>query len=209
MAKSPRRHPRFSPFRLSASSPFPPTRLDGIIVLGARLNPQGQPGRVAKMRLLHALKLWRECCPGRYLILTGGVTGPIPVSEARAMADFALKWAGENWSPDWQTRLHPCLVLEEESRTTAASAAHTLPLLRRLGLKIVGLVSDRLHLRRAHFLFRRHFTPHPILVVPVPVPGVLRSYWRQGRILRLGQMALREGGAWLKVLGGLARRRRR
>jgi len=208
MEKPPRRTSRFFPFRHFASSPFPTTHLDGLIVLGARLNPQGQPGRVAKMRLLHALKLWRERCPGKPLILTGGVTGPLPVSEARAMAEFALKWAGENWGPEWQERLHPCLALEEKGLNTATSAAHTLPLLCRLGLQDVGLVSDRLHLRRAHFLFRRHFAPHPIRVVPVPVPGVLRSYWRQRRYLRLTKMALREGGAWLKVLGGLARRRR-
>ena len=164
---------------------------------------------MAKMRLRHALEWWREHCPGRPLILSGGVSGATAVSEARAMAEFALKWAAENWSPDWQERLHPCLVLEEESLSTASSALHTLPLLRCLGLGSVGLVSDRLHLRRARFLFRRHFAPHFILVVPLPVPGVLRSYWRQGHYLRLGKMALREGGAWLKVLGGLARGRRR
>jgi hypothetical protein len=198
---------RFFPFRGLSPSPSPPTLLDGLIVLGARLNPQGQPGRIAKMRLLHGLALWRERCPGRPLILCGGASGPLPVSEARAMAEFALKWTADNWGLEWRERLRPCLVLEEDSRTTAASAANLLGLVRTLGLAAVGLVSDSLHIRRACFLFRRHFATHPVLVVPLPAPGVLRSYWRQGRYLRLGKMALREGGAWVKVLGSLARRR--
>ena len=37
----------------------PPT-LAALIVLGARLNPRGEPGRVAQLRLRHALNLWRE-----------------------------------------------------------------------------------------------------------------------------------------------------
>jgi uncharacterized SAM-binding protein YcdF (DUF218 family) len=201
MNKKPR---RLFPFRLFPSSPFPPPHLDGLIVLGARLNPKGQPGRVAKMRLLHALHLWRERYPGRLLILTGGVSGATPVSEARAMAQWALQWVAENWGPDLEEKLRPCLLLEEASRSTATSAANTLLLVKGLNLQGVGLVSDGLHIRRAHYLFRRHFSPHPILLVPLPVPGVLRHYWRQGRYLRLSKMALREGAAWLKLLGALA-----
>jgi len=181
-----------------------PTRLDGLIVLGARLNPQGKPGRVARMRLLHALKLWREHYPGRFLILTGGITGAAPVSEARAMAEWALQWAADNWGPELREELSPCLLLEEASCNTAASAANTLLLVKGLKLQRVGLVSDGLHLRRAHFLFRQHFARHPIRLHPLAVPGVIRHYWRQGRYLWLGKMALREGAAWLKVLGALA-----
>jgi hypothetical protein len=68
----------------------------------------------------------------------------------------------------------------------------------------VGLVTDRLHISRAHYLFRRHFSGHGIAVRPLPAPGLFRPYWRQRRFLRLAKMALREGGAWLKVLGRLA-----
>jgi RNase P/RNase MRP subunit POP5 len=198
---------RLSPFRLFTFSPFAPpphpAGLDGLIVLGARLNPQGKPGRVARMRLLHALKLWREHYPGSLLILTGGISGAVPLSEARAMAEWALEWAADNWGPDLKEELSPCLRLEEASGTTAASAANTLLLVKGLKLQRVGLVSDGLHLRRALFLFRRHFARHPIRLHPLAVPGVMRHYWRQGRYLWLGKMALREGAAWLKVLGTL------
>lgn len=180
--------------------------LDGLIVLGARLNPEGKPGRVARLRLLHALQLWRDRCPHGYILLSGGSRRERSISEARAMASWALAWAEENWGSEFRERLAPCLILDEVSHNTAASAQNTLPLVQNLQLRALGLVSDALHIHRAHYLFRRHFTPHPITLYPLPVPGVLRHYWRQRRYLWLSKMALREGGAWLKVLGQRALR---
>lgn len=175
--------------------------IDTLVVLGARLNSLGQPGRVARLRLVHALKLWRDLCPGGCLIITGGLTGRAPVSEAGAMARWALEWVQEHWGPAAREQLGPCLVLEEESLNTSTSATNTLFLIQNLNLKAVGLVSDALHLRRAYYLFRRHFARHRIALYPFPVPGVWKHYWRERRYLWLGKMALREGGAWLKVLG--------
>lgn len=199
---------RFFPFRLFAFPPLPPDLLiDGLIVLGARLNPQGAPGRVARLRLVHALHLWRHYDSQVYVLLTGGCRPGSPCTEARAMADWALAWVREHWGDDFRDALHPCLILEETSRTTAASARHTLPLVQTRASRAVGLVSDSLHLPRAHLLFQRHFRPQGIMVHPLPARGLVRHYWRQRRYLWLSKMALREGGAWLKVLGRLALRR--
>jgi len=174
-----------------------------LIVLGARLNPQGQPGRVARLRLLHALKLWRQLHPGCHLLITGGPKPGSAISEARSMARWSLEWVAENWGPGLREELAPCLILEEASRNTAASAANTLPLAQGLGVAAVGLVSDRLHLKRAHYLFRRGYQRQGIAIRPLPAPGLLHHYWRQRRYLPLARMVLREGGAWLKVMGGL------
>jgi hypothetical protein len=65
-------------------------------------------------------------------------------------------------------------------------------------------VTDAVHIHRARFLFQRHFRPHNIMVHPLPARGLVRYYWRNRRFLWLSKMALREGGAWLKVLGHLA-----
>jgi uncharacterized SAM-binding protein YcdF (DUF218 family) len=186
-----------------------PPALPAIIVLGARLNPRGEPGRVAKLRLLHALQLWREQPPGCRLLLTGGRRPGTAISEARAMAGWSLNWVAANWGPGVREKLHSCLVLEEASHNTAASAANTLPLVQGLGVAAVGLVSDTLHIRRAHYLFRRRFARHGMAVRPLPARGLVRHYLRQRRYLRLTKMALREGGAWLKVLGNLLLYRRR
>jgi len=188
--------------------PLHPPPLDGLIVLGARLNREGKPGRVARLRLVHALELWREYYLDKYILITGGITGRASISEARAMAHWALDWLESQGGAEIRERLSPFLILEEASRNTAASALNTLPLIKSLELQEVGLVSDSLHIRRACYLFRRHFAPHRIHIHPLPVPGLLRHYWRQRRYLWLGKMALREGGAWLKVLGQHALGRR-
>jgi uncharacterized SAM-binding protein YcdF (DUF218 family) len=182
-----------------------PPPLDVIIVLGARLNSRGEPGRVARLRLVHALELWREHQPGCHILITGGRRPGTAGSEARSMADWSLDWVEDNWGAGVRAELAACLVLEEASLNTAASAANTLPLVQGLGRLAVGLVSDRLHLRRAHYLFRRHFAPQGITLHPRPARGLLQHYWRQRRYLWLTKMALREGGAWLKVLGNLVR----
>jgi uncharacterized SAM-binding protein YcdF (DUF218 family) len=172
-----------------------------LIVLGSRLNQEGRPGRIARMRVEHALQIWQEGGATGYLILTGGCSREgITVSEAQAMADYALSRAEEHGGPELRDRLSSCLLLEESSLTTWDSACHTLPLILDLDLDAVGLVSDSLHLRRAHFLFRRHYREHPVRLHPLPVPGVIRHYWQHRRYRWLTRMALRETGAWLKVL---------
>ncbi|MFZ5449869.1 MAG: YdcF family protein [Thermodesulfobacteriota bacterium] len=197
-----------SPFPLLPFSPLPPNLpIDGLIVLGARLNPQGEPGRVARLRLLHALHLWRRCDCRAFILLTGRFWPGCANSEARAMADWGLSWAAENWGEEVRESLESCLILEEASLNTAASARHTLTLVQKLGGQGVGLVTDTLHLPRAHLLFKRHFHPQGIKVLPLPARGLARHYWRNRRFLWLGKMAVREGGAWLKVLGRLALRR--
>ncbi len=182
---------------------------DCLIVLGARINPEGKPGRIARMRLEHALALWQKGGGSSCLILTGGCSRQgLAVSEARAMADFARERVGQEWGPEFRARLELCLVLEEGSLTTRESAANTLPLVLDRNFKAVGLVSDSLHLRRARYLFRRHFRRHPVVLHPLPVPGVIRHYWQNRRYLWLSKMALREAVAWLKVLAPRSRRRR-
>lgn len=175
--------------------------LDCLIVLGARLNQEGRPGRIARMRVEHALHLWRAREARCRVLLTGGCSREgLAVSEARAMADYAVECAAKFWGPHFQEHLETCLVIEEASRTTRDSARHTLPLVRDLNLGAVGLISDALHLRRAHYLFRRHYQGHPVLLHPLPVPGVFRHYWQNRRYFWLIKMMLRESGAWLKVL---------
>jgi len=178
-----------------------PFSLEALIVLGGRVGADGYPGRPTRLRLIHALNLWREHYPEAYFLLSGGQNRGAPVSEARAMAAWSLKWVEENWEEEVRARLKPLLLLEETSHNTAAAAHHTLALAHKLGLKRLGLVTDHLHMRRAHYLFRRHLPHRHFSLHPLPFPGLLRDYWQRRRFLRLGKMLLREGGAWVKVLG--------
>lgn len=188
----------------------PLPRLDGLIVLGAKLNPEGQPGRIARLRLAHALACWREQGGRPLLFLSGGPsrhTAGVAVTEARAMADFALAWGEEEGGSGLRDLLASRLVLEEASHNTETSAKNLLALVLSLGLKDVGLVSDSLHGRRARFLFRRHFRRHPVNLHPLPAPGVVSHYWRHRRYLWLTKMALRETAAWVKAVARTLARR--
>ena len=178
----------------------PPPAVEVLIVLGGRVGADGYPGRPTRLRLLHALNLWRVHYPGAYFLLSGGQNRGAPVSEARARAAWSLKWVADNWGPEVRERLAPLLLLEEASRNTLAAAQNTLALARKLGLKRLALVTDHLHMRRAHYLFRREAKALQHRIHPLPYPGLLRDYWQRRRFLRLGKMLLREGGAWLKVL---------
>jgi|UniRef100_A0A7C5AL66 hypothetical protein len=178
----------------------PSLPLDGLIVLGARLNPQGLPGRIARLRLEYALDLWLKGGASGYLLLTGGCSGKLPISEARAMAHHALTWAEARGGAELRERLGACLILEENSRSTRESARRTLPLVQELRLHHVGLVSDTLHLKRAHYLFRCHYRHQAVTLHPLAVPGVMKTYLKNRRYLWLTKMLLRESGAWLKVL---------
>lgn len=182
-------------------TPKTPPSLEVLIVLGGRVGADGYPGRPTRLRLLHALNLWREHCPEAHMLLSGGQNRGAPVSEARAMAEWSLKWVEENWGPEIRERLAALLLLEETSRNTAAAAQNVLALVKKLGLRQVGLVTDHLHMRRAHYLFRRQAAAHLHSLHPLPFSGLLRDYWQRRRFLRLGKMLLREGGAWVKVLG--------
>jgi uncharacterized SAM-binding protein YcdF (DUF218 family) len=178
-----------------------PPHVEALIVLGGRVGADGYPGRPTRLRLLHALNLWREHYPGAFLLLSGGQNKEAPVSEARAMADWSLQWVGENWGAEPRELLASLLILEETSRTTAAAAQNALALAQKLGLKRLGLVTDHLHMPRAHYLFRRQAAAHLHLLHPLPFSGLFQDYWQRRRFLRLGKMLLREGGAWVKVLG--------
>jgi len=177
-----------------------PPPLEALIVLGGRVGADGYPGRPTRLRLLHALNLWQEHYPEAYLLLSGGQNRGAPVSEARAMAKWSLKWVEENWGVEVRERLAALLLLEETSRNTAAAAKNALALVQKLGLQRLALVTDHLHMRRAHYLFRRQAGALQHLIHPLPYPGLLRDYWQRRKFLRLGKMLLREGGAWVKVL---------
>ena len=174
--------------------------MDCLIVLGAKLNAQGEPGRVARLRLTHALNIWRELDGEPHLLLCGAPTHGTGVTEAKAMAAFALAYAAEHFGPELQERLGSHILLEEDSHNTAATARNTLALAKTHNFQRLGLVSDTLHLPRAHSLFRRHFHPHRLELHPLPARGLIKHYWQARRYLWLTRLTLRETGAWVKLI---------
>ncbi len=114
---------------------------DAIVILGARVQPNGQPGPDLAERTLHGVRLFqRGLAP--YLICTGGYAGD-RLSAASVACDLAVSQG-----------VPPGKVLRAEgSMTTGEDAASVRDLMRSRGWQSVILVSHPLHLERARIFF--------------------------------------------------------
>ena len=151
-----------------------------VVVLGAEVRGPDDPAPAARRRVAHGVEVLRRFASAR-LVLTGGV-GEAGVAEAVVMAGLArrLGVAAEQ------------IVLEQESTSTLEQAVAVARLARRHGWRQVVVVTDRYHLPRALFLFRRMGLAAS--GDPARGPGGAdRWRWLGG--------AAREGGAWTKVAG--------
>ena len=155
-------------------------RPGAVVVLGAEVFGPGRPSPAVRRRVEHGVAVVNRLGP-EGLIVSGGI-GAAGVSEASVMAALAVSLGVPPES----------IVLEERSHTTLDQAVEVTRLARARGWDHLVVVSDRFHVPRARFLFR-----HMGLAVrgaPVAGPGIgSRRKWLGGW--------LREGGAWVKVLG--------
>jgi len=117
-------------------------RRQAIVVLGARVLPDGTPSEALVARVHHAVALHRAGA-GPRLVFSG--EGPGAVSEAEVARQLAIA-AGV--APE------ACL-LEPASHSTFDNARQTVKLLRDDGLTDVFLVTDDFHALRAVAHFRR------------------------------------------------------
>ncbi|MDP3235042.1 MAG: YdcF family protein [Myxococcales bacterium] len=113
-----------------------------IVVLGARVLPDGTPSEALVARVQHAVALHRAGA-GATLVFSGA--GPGAVSEAEVARQLAIA-AG--------VAAEVCL-LEPASHSTFDNARRTVELLRDQGLSDVWLVTDDFHAWRAVAHFRR------------------------------------------------------
>ena len=114
-----------------------------IVVLGAELAADDQPGPTLAARTRHAVALW-QAQPTRQLVFSGHDARFQP-SQAQAAAHLAHR-LGVPRAAIWT---------EDESRDTWQNAQFTARLLLGRGVRNVILVSDPSHLWRASRHFRR------------------------------------------------------
>lgn len=116
---------------------------DVIVVLGARVEPDGRPGSDLISRTYHAVDLWQAgVAPA--IICAGGYVGE-PFSAASACRRFAEELGvptGQVWLADGST-------------DTLGDAQASAKVMRQHGWRTAVLVSHPLHLYRARWLFRR------------------------------------------------------
>lgn len=121
--------------------PHSPRSDTAIVILGAKLTPQGRATPALRRRLTRGLTLAQEM-PDAPVIVTGGANGA-PHSEAAEMARVLTACA-----------LDPArLVKEPKARNTFENALFSLPLVAEAGAGRLILVTDALHMPRAWLCF--------------------------------------------------------
>jgi uncharacterized SAM-binding protein YcdF (DUF218 family) len=142
-------------------------KADAIVILGARVEPDGQPGPDLRVRTQHAVDLFqRGLAP--YLICTGGYQND-RLSAAAVACNLAVS---QGVPPDK-------VVLADGSMTTREDAAIAASLMVSRGWQTANVVSHPLHLERARLLFESQ----GITVYPSPtstrlgaIPWDTRAY---------------------------------
>ncbi|HEY65495.1 MAG TPA: YdcF family protein [Caldilineae bacterium] len=144
---------------------------DVIIVMGARVLPDGRPGPDLYSRARHGVALYREGWASE-IMFTGGYVGD-PASAAAVARRLALEWG----VPDEH------IWLAEGSMSTWQDAQVAVALMRERGWRRAIVVSHPLHLYRAQRMFLRE----GLLVYPSPTPDVHVSHmpWQKRAYLDL------------------------
>jgi uncharacterized SAM-binding protein YcdF (DUF218 family) len=114
-----------------------------VIVLGAPPLGPGVPGPAIERRLDHAVAVFRATGAG-YLVPSGGTVGA-PPAEGEIMRTLALA----KGVPDAR------IVVEDEARNTFENALYTGLIMRRRNWRRVVIVTDRFHMPRALYVYRR------------------------------------------------------
>jgi uncharacterized SAM-binding protein YcdF (DUF218 family) len=160
-------------------------KADAIIVLGARVEQDGQPGPDLRVRTLHAVSLFRQGL-APYLVCTGGYHGD-RYSAAAVARGLALA----------QGVPADRILLADGSMTTREDAASAGELLVRRGWRTAILVSHPLHLERA----RLFFESQGITVYPSPtstnlqaIPWPARAWLTTREAVGIAWVALEEIG---------------
>lgn len=117
--------------------------VDAVIVLGSPPIAPGVPGPAIERRLEHAIAVFRAR-RATYLVPSGGAVAA-PPAEAWIMRTLALAQG----IPDAR------IVVEDRARNTFENALYTGLIMRERGWRRVVLVTDRFHMPRALYVYRR------------------------------------------------------
>lgn len=160
-------------------------RADAIVVLGARVELNGQPGPDLRVRTLHAVDLFqRGLAP--YLICTGGYRND-RLSAASVARDLALS----------QGVPAKKILLADGSSTTSEDAASVAQLMADRGWRTAILVSHPLHLERTRLLFE----DQGISSYPSPTSTNLEAIPWETRLWLTTREAFGIAGAYLEEIG--------
>jgi uncharacterized SAM-binding protein YcdF (DUF218 family) len=158
---------------------------DAIVILGARVEPDGQPGPDLRERTLHAVDLFqRGLAP--YLICTGGYRNE-RLSAASVARDLAIS----------QGIPAEKILLADGSATTSEDAASAGYVMTTKGWRAAIIVSHPLHLERARLLFEEqgiHAYPSPTSTDLGAIPWKTRAWLTAREAVGIVWIYLEEAG---------------
>jgi uncharacterized SAM-binding protein YcdF (DUF218 family) len=129
--------------------------IDAVVVLGAAVSEAGVASAALRRRLAHGVTVWKQLEPA-YLVVSGGIVGP-PPAEAEVMRELAIELG-----------VPPERIVEEDRAVnTFENAVYCGRIFHDRRWQRLVVVTDRFHLPRALFVFRRLGLP----VAGAPVPG--------------------------------------
>lgn len=114
-----------------------------IVVLGARVSPDGRLSPALYRRVTHAFALWQKGLAPK-ILCTGGNSPDEGTQIEAVLACARLQALGVPAS---------ALLLEKRATSTAESAVYCAEILQTLGIQRAILVSDHYHLARTEWLF--------------------------------------------------------
>lgn len=168
---------------------------DAVVVLGTRVRPDGSPSPALRRRTVKGAEAVRDGAAPLLVLSGGGRHKGLKSGEAPPEADVMQALAEETGVERRQ------ILLEPDSRNTFENALNTAALLHARRARRVLVVSDRFHLPRALFVFRR------LGLEAEGLPAYPPNYRRRGMTAYL---RFREAMAWINYLYlvYVARRRR-
>lgn len=122
---------------------WPDRHTDAIIVLGARVMPDGELSTTLLHRVQKALELYEQGL-GDTLIVCGAQGSDEPTTEAQAMADYLIS----HGVPEEH------VLLEDQSKDTVQNIRNAMALMQEFGLKSATVVTSEYHLTRALWIAR-------------------------------------------------------
>lgn len=115
-----------------------------IIVLGAKVHPDGSLCRGLQYRCERAISAWKNGA-AEQMILCGGQVGDEPCTEAAAMADFMAA----------QGVPKEALILEVKSRNTVENLKFAQAIMAERGFADAAIVTSDYHLQRALWIAQK------------------------------------------------------
>lgn len=150
---------------ICAHLPYRAEKSDCLIVLGAKLNPDGSLKPTLQLRCDEAYNAWRKGIARRIIVCGGQMNGePRPHSEA--MRDYLL----EKGVPA------DSILVENRSQNTVQNLQNARLIMEHRGFRRAALVTSDYHMTRA--LWIAHAEGMLVCGIPAPTPCNLRAHLR-------------------------------